>query len=263
MRTKPPGERHYGDCLFDGELALIRHDAERNLVQASIKSGSVLGQGGQLILCAPNPVDYLTARWNGDTVTIECPSSESLQLRSQDARKALHDGKPLAASHKDGVLTIAATPAQAAPRLTNASVKLEPPQPGLHGAQPWATVTWRTKTAATTQVQFWTDDGLIRRTSLDTRLVTAHRASSPSRKSFVARRRDFGRRTAIRDRGKKRVRRRRRSAALGPEQNSTSLTGCWGRVPASRETLPVQSHLIGRIGPPRGVDGGVAVRGRG
>ena len=170
------GRRRYGDFVFDGELALIRSDAQGQLVQASIKSGSVLRHGDQLVLSAPNPVDYLTARWTGDTVSIECPSSEGLQLLSQDARKVLHDGRPMAASHKDGVLTIAASPPQAAPKVTNVAVKLEPPQPGLHGAQPWATVTWRTSTAATTQVQFWTDDGLIRRTPLDTQLVTDHRA---------------------------------------------------------------------------------------
>ena len=170
------GERRYGDLLFDGELALIRRDAQGQLLQASIKNGSVLRQGDQPILSAPNPVDYLTARWHGDTVSVECPSSGGLQLTSPGARKVLHDGRPMASSCIDSVLTIAATPSQAAPQVTDVVVRLAPPQHGLHGAQPWATVTWRTNTAATTQVQFWTDDGPIRRTPLDTQLAKDHRA---------------------------------------------------------------------------------------
>ena len=169
-----PGRRDYGEFLFDGELALIRHDVNGNLAQASMKTGSVLGQGDQLVFAAPNPLDYLTARWDGDTVSIECPSSEGLQLLARDARKVLHNGKPVAASYKDGVLTIAAGPAHAAPKVTNAAVKLQPPQEGLHGAQPWAAVTWKTDTPASTQIEFSADDGLIRRTPLDTQLVTDH-----------------------------------------------------------------------------------------
>jgi len=171
-----PGKRNYGNFLFDGELALIRCDAEGKVVQASVKSGSVLGQGDQLILSAPNPVDYLTARWDGDTVSIECPSSEGLQLLARDARKVLHNGKPVATSYKDGVLTIASGAKTAGPKITVAALKLEPPQEGLHGAQPWATVTWKTNAPASTQVEFSADDGLVRRTPLDTQLVTDHEA---------------------------------------------------------------------------------------
>ena len=171
-----PGRREYGDFLFDGELALIRCDAEGKVVQASVKSGSVLGQGDQLVFAAPNPLDYLTARWDGDTISVECLSADGLQLLAQDARKVLHNGKPLAASYKDGVLTVASAATTAGPKITEAAVKLEPPQEGLHGAQPWAIVAWKTDTPATTQVEFRTDDDLLRRTPLDTQLVTDHEA---------------------------------------------------------------------------------------
>ncbi len=172
-----PGMRRYGEFSCDGELALLRHDANGGLVQASLKSGSLLGQGDQLIFSAPQPVDYLTARWEADTVAVECASSEGLQLLAQEAREVLRGEEAgLAAAYQDGVLTVGGGPALAAPKITKATVRLEPPQAGLHGAQPWAVVTWQTDRPATTQVEFSTDDGLVRRTVLDPKLVTDHSA---------------------------------------------------------------------------------------
>jgi hypothetical protein len=171
-----PEKRHYGDFLFDGELALIRCDAEAKIVQASVKSGSTLGWGDQLIFAAPHPLDYLTARWEGDTVSLECSSSEGLQLLAQDARKVIHGEKPPGASYKDGVLIIPSGAKHTVPEVTEAAVRLEPAQEGLHGAQPWALVTWQTDVPATTQVEFSAADGLIRRTPLDVQLVTDHEA---------------------------------------------------------------------------------------
>ncbi len=158
-------ERTYGDFTFNGELAFLRKDADGDFVQLLLTNASSLSEGDFGEFSAPARVPYLTATASENGILVESPAfaTGSTQLD--------------ATSLRDGHWRVA-LPTQRAPQATisNATLELHPPQEGLAGGQPWATVRWQTDAPATTQVEYITDDGLIRRTPLDTRRTTEHEA---------------------------------------------------------------------------------------
>ncbi len=171
-----PGLRKYGRFSFDGEVAFIRQDTTGKVTQASIKSGGVLREGSQFVIGSNTQPDYVTAIWQGESIYIDCPAADSLAFRAQGAREVRHGDKPVWSAARQDLLILAGNVARLGLGINNPVVDLHPPQEGLHGAQPWAVVTWQTHRPATTQVEFTTDDGLVRRTILDTELVTDHSA---------------------------------------------------------------------------------------
>jgi hypothetical protein len=144
-----PGERNYGDFMFDGEMALIREDEAGRITRLSVHRGGSLRRGEQVLLAADAVQDTLTRMWEGGV-------------------------DPAAAV--DG-LVVVTTPADA-PELTISDLRVErhPPQEGLAGGQPWAGVTWTTDRPATTQVAFSAEAGPTRWTPLDRALTTQHSA---------------------------------------------------------------------------------------
>ncbi len=169
-----PGPRTCGDLACDGELAFVRKDSSGRIVQASLMRGSAIVQDGRNIVALENQFDYLTARWEGNAVQLDCPVTAGVEVLAQGAQQVTCQDKSAPAHNKAGMLVVDEKRTEAPPTITDATVALHPPQEGLHGAQPWAVVTWKTDTPAQTQVEFTTDDGLLRRTSLDVRPVTDH-----------------------------------------------------------------------------------------
>jgi len=170
--------RQYGPYAFDGELAIIRRDAEGRLIEVSVKNGSDLREGESALLAAPTPVDYLTASWRDGVVAVESPVVPGgLRLAAQGAQGVQVNGQAVPSSLADGALALA-PPTGQPPDISGLSVELRPAQPGMAGAQPSAVVTWTTDTPASSQVSFAEEDAGRRRTPLDTALTTEHRVTA-------------------------------------------------------------------------------------
>lgn len=171
------GPRRFGRYAFDGEMAIIRRDAEARLIHVSVSNGSTLREGEGVLLSAAVPLDYLTATWRDGAVAIESPVTPAgLRLVAQGARQALVNGQVVPTSLADGALALAPS-AGPPPRLSDVVVDLRPAQAGMAGAQPSAVVTWKTDTPATSQVSFAEERVGRRRTPLDTALTTDHRVT--------------------------------------------------------------------------------------
>jgi hypothetical protein len=156
-----PITRLYGDYTFDGELAVIRRDAQGKITELSLKDASRLEDTDGLRFTATSAQPYCNLTVTGATATAERLAGEQFQLTA--------NGAPIR-------LNLAAPEAPARPQITNAKAFLEPAQPGFAGAQPSALITWRTTVPTTTEVLFGENNRFDRRTILDTRLTTDHEA---------------------------------------------------------------------------------------
>ncbi|MHB8993640.1 MAG: heparinase II/III domain-containing protein [Armatimonadota bacterium] len=156
-----PALRKYGDYSFDGEIALIRRDAQGKVTQVCFKDATRLEDARGLRLSAASPQPYCNITLSGVTGTVECLAGGTVQLTANGAPIKL-----------DGVAEAAAQ----RPQIIDAKVILEPAQPGFAGAQPSALITWRTNVPTTTQVLFGEEGRFDRRTILDPRLTTEHQA---------------------------------------------------------------------------------------
>ena len=166
--------RRYGDYLFDGEIALIRKDTAGRVVRVGVKTGKSVREGGRTLLESPELLDSFCAEWQGEAVRLDGPAPRGLALLARDARR-LEAGSALAAELRGGALVVTRAPQAAPPRITDVRVRLEPPQKGLAGAQPFAWVTWKTDVPATSRVEYIAEGQPARRTPVDAALKREHR----------------------------------------------------------------------------------------
>jgi len=175
----------YGEFAFDGEVGFVRTNAAGRLVQISLLHGSQLRRGAAVIVRANGPRDWFSARWRDDRVECDSLSLDGLSIATQEAT-AIVCGGTRADCLPDAVW--AGPTANPGPlRISDVAIAVQPPQTGLAGGQPWALVTWRTDRPATTQVEYESDDGLLRRTPLSRELAIQHSA----RVEFLRRERQY------------------------------------------------------------------------
>lgn len=167
--------RRYGDYLFDGEIALIRKDAAGRVARVGVKTGKSVREGGRTLLESPELLDSFCAEWQGEAVRLDGPAPRGLALLAQNARRKECAGSALAAEPRGGALVVTRAPQAAPPRITEVRVRLEPPQKGLAGAQPFAWVTWKTDVPATSRVEYIAEGQPARRTPVDAALKREHR----------------------------------------------------------------------------------------
>jgi hypothetical protein len=172
----PAALRTYGNFEFDGDLALVRRDADGAITHLSLKNASVLREAGRELFAAAEPVMWLCATWTDDTVEVECPWRPVYRILGQGRSHITLNGVPGTATLRDGMLSDRTEADAPAPVISNARVDLKPPQAGLAGAQPWALVTWTTDQPCTGQVEFMSASGVLRHTALQHGFVKRHSA---------------------------------------------------------------------------------------
>ena len=170
---RSPQPTQYGNLTFDGELAALRYDEDGQLARASLVRANTLTDGPNTLFRADIVRDYVGATWAGDQLQLDGPACRGLSIATGKASVIAVDGQTIAC-RPDTLFPIPTQPATAL-HITDAIVQLHPPQKGLAGGQPWAVVTWQTDTPATSQVEYQTEGGPLRRTPLSIQPTRSHR----------------------------------------------------------------------------------------
>jgi hypothetical protein len=168
-----PEPTQYGDFAFDGQLAVLRHDQDGQLRRMSLVRARALAAGPDQLFIADPIRDYVGATWAGDELQLNGPACQGLRIATGKARAIAVAGQTIPCLPN----TLFPVPVQPGPGLhiTDAIAQFHPPQKGLAGGQPWALVTWETSLPATSQVEFQTADGPLRRTPLSSQPTRSHR----------------------------------------------------------------------------------------
>jgi hypothetical protein len=168
-----PQPTQYGNCSFDGQLAVLRYGEDGQLGRASLIRTGTLAEGSKRLFGTNESRDWISAIWLGDQLQLEGPACRGLSIATGRATAIAVEGETLPCVPS----TLATIPAQGDTTLsiTDVAVQHHPPQKGLVGGQPWAVVTWQTDTPATSQVECQTADGPLRRTPLSSELTCSHR----------------------------------------------------------------------------------------
>jgi len=168
-----PEPTQYGDFVFDGQLAVLRHDQAGRLRRLSLIRARTLAAGLNQLFIADTSRDYVGATWTGDKLELDGPACQGLRIATGKARAIAVAGQTIHCPPD----TLFPVPAQPAPglQITHATVQLHPPQKGLAGGQPWAVVTWQTDLPATSQVECQTAGGPLRRTPFSRQPTRTHR----------------------------------------------------------------------------------------
>ncbi|MBT3374528.1 MAG: alginate lyase family protein [Lentisphaerae bacterium] len=167
-----PVMTRYGDFTFDGQFAVLRYDGGGQLTKMSCVRGTTLMQGSKTVISTDTIRDLVTATWSNGLLRLEGPACEGVKIATGSAIEIAVAGHKIPCRPED-VLQI---PVSQSPQLTinDANVELHPPQKGLAGGQPWATMTWHTDSPATSQVEFRSTEGPLRRTPFLPHLTRSH-----------------------------------------------------------------------------------------
>ena len=176
IRHSAEGELSFGGFSTDAEVCLVRTDDVGEIHRIVLKEGTTLTAAGEPLLRCAHPMGVVDARWQGESVDLDCFSPVGVEVRAGSASRLSHRGRETPFVADDGVLRARMAPEGDAPVISDVQVTYHPAQQGLAGGQPWAAVTWQTSTPATTQVQFEQPGVGVRRTICDEALVTAHSA---------------------------------------------------------------------------------------
>jgi len=128
------------------------------------------------ILESDGELAFVDVQWDRQAARVNCPASLGLRLWRQGAEDLVVNGTELRAWPWQGLFFTKGAWKEEPPTLYGLRAEVQPAQPGLAGGQPYAVVTWETDQPTTTQVEFLTDDGLVRRTPFVAELRSRNRA---------------------------------------------------------------------------------------
>lgn len=173
------GEYTYAEFMCDGTTAVLRTSSKGTPQHAFLHNARTLRMNNKTLVIFSENVPYAEISWDEKKISVTLPLETGFSVNGLGAGTVYVNGMPVNTTERDDARVFVPSPVVKPNQITETSVSMDIPNPGiLGGAQPRATLKWKTSLPSRGWVSYEEGGTYTRYTPFQSTAGTSHSAEA-------------------------------------------------------------------------------------